>query len=571
METKARRSISRTSSRFDPGEKMKQTGKNKKSGLRIALGIFGGLALLTSGMSVQAGESAKFKQNKAVFYSDFFDQNVYSEGMNQLDFGRWGRRFSGKALPSKNVNVFDEVPDSSFFTNRQGRERLSPEALEKGYQETSGPDLSRPLRVVAAEQRGVYPRFWIQDAKDEAYLLEFDPQGKLELVTAAEVIASRFYHALGYAVPQLTILFIKAEQLQVDPSATTWEDSGFKKALSQQRLEEYLMVLPQNAEGLYRASACKIPQGDFYGSFSFESRRKEDPTDIVNHRDLREIRALGIFASWLNHYDLRESDTLDMFVSHSGETGWKHYLGGFAGALGATREGAKEPMLGYEHMVDYGETAKSILALGFREKPWQKKWSLAGEKVQGSPAVGYFTNDLFDPARYKTEFPYEAFRLVTRADGFWAAKILMNFSDDDIRALVKAGQYSDAKDAETVAKTLIERRDMIARHWCLSANPLEGFSFSGNKLSFRDLAVEKGFAAQEGTVYSVSVAGEDLKEKTVSLEVKEPVVSVDPSWIPASGETKLSIRVARASSKDLSPAVTVLLNASGIQGIRHED
>ena len=571
MATKARRSISRTRLRFDRDENMKRKANDKNIAWGIALGIFGGWALLSSGTFAQAEETAKFKQNKTSFFSDFFDQNVYNEGLNQLDFGRWGRRFSGKALPSKNVNVFDEVPDSSFFTNRQGRERLSPEALEKGYQETSGPDLSRPLRVVAAEQRGVYPRFWVQDAKGEAYLLEFDPQGKLELVTAAEVIASRFYHALGYAVPQMTVLFIKAEQFQADPSATTWEDTGFKKALSQQRLEEYLMVLPQNAEGLYRASACKIPQGDFYGSFSFESRRKEDPTDLVNHRDLREIRALGIFASWLNHYDLRESDTLDMFVSHSGESGWKHYLGGFAGALGATREGAKEPMLGYEHMVDYGETSKTILALGFREKPWQKKWSLAGEKVQGSSAVGYFTNDLFDPARYKTEFPYEAFRFVTRADGFWAAKLLMSFSDEDVRALVKAGQYSDAKDAETITKTLIERRDMISRYWCLSANPLAEFSFAGNKLLFQDLAVEKGFVSQEGTVYSVAVVGEDLKEKKVAFEVKEPSITVDPGWFPSSGEAKLSIRVARASSKNLSPAVTVLLNASGIQGIRHED
>lgn len=571
MAMKARNSTSRTSWHFDPERNMKTKTNFKKIGLGMAMGIVGGVALMGLGTVARAEEGVQFKQNDSTFYSDFFDQNVYNEGVNQLDMGRWGRRLSGKALPSKNVNVFDEVPDSPFFTNRHGRERLSPEALEKGYQETPGPDLSRPLRVIAAEQRGIYPRFWVQDAKDEAYLLEFDPQGKLELVTAAEIIASRFYHALGYTVPQLTVLFVKPDQFLVDPVATTWEDTGFKKALSQQRLEEYLMVLPQNAEGLYRASACKIPKGDFYGSFSFESRRAEDPDDLVNHRDLREIRALGLFAAWLNHYDLRESDTLDLVVAGPGGSEMKHYLGGFSGALGATREGPKLPMLGYEYAVDYGETFKSIMALGFREKPWQKKWRLAGEQVSGSPAVGYFTNDLFDPEQYKTQFPYEAFRLMTRGDGFWAAKLLMSFSDADIEALVKAGQYSEAKDAETITKTLIERRDTIARYWLLRSNPLDVLAFSDKKLSFKDLAVVYGFAPEEDTAYHVEVAAQGRKEKIAGFEVKEPVVSMDPAWVPASGALEVKVRVARASSKELSPAVTVLLNADGVQGIRHED
>lgn len=544
--------------------------KTKQVCQALAFVMLGVGVLAFSGMAM-AGETVKFKESESSFYSDLFDQNIYSEGVNQLDLGRWGRKLFKKALPSKNVNVFDEVPDTGFFANRQGREKLSLGALEKGYQETTGPDLSQPLKVMAAEQRGIYPRFWVKDARGDEYLLEFDPQGNMELVTGAEIVASRFYHALGYTVPQFTILSIKPDQFQVVPEATTWEDTGFKKALSQKRFEEYLMVLPQNAEGLYRASACKIMKGDYHGIFSFESRRKDDPADLVNHRDRREIRALGIFASWLNHYDLRESDTLDMSVEENGQTVLKHYLSDLNGALGATQEGPKEPMLGYEYEIDYGETSKAILGFGFYKKPWQKKWRLAGEKIPGAPAVGYFTNELFDPARYKTQFPYEAFRLVTRADGFWAAKLLMSFSDEDIRAMVKAGQYSDAKDAEAIAKTLIERRDKIAGYWFSRANPLDEFSLSGGKLSFKDLAIEHGFAAKEGTVYQIEVMNEGKKKKIAQSETKETVVDIQPEWIPANGEAKILLRVGRVSEKKLSPAVTVLLNASGIQGIRHED
>ncbi len=531
----------------------------------LGIGVFG----LTE--MAAAGETIKFKESESSFYSDLFDQSIYNEGVNQLDLGRWRRKLFGKKLPSKNVNIFDEVPDSGFFTNRQGRERLSLEALEKGHQETPGPDLSKPLQVTAAEQRGIYPRFWVKDVRGDEYLLEFDPQGNMELVTGAEIIASRFYYALGYTVPQFTILSIQPDQFQVAPGATTWEETGFKKKLNQKRFEEYLMVLPQNGEGLYRASACKIMKGDYHGIFSFESRRKDDPADLVNHRDRREIRALGIFASWLNHYDLRESDTLDISVEENGQTALKHYLADFNGALGSTQEGPKEPMLGYEYVIDYGETFKSILALGFREELWQKKWRLANEKIQGSPAVGYFTNELFDPARYKTQFPYEAFRLVTRADGFWAAKLLMSFSNEDIRAMVKAGQYSDAKDAETISQTLIGRRDLIVRYWLSRANPLDGFSFSGGKLSFKDLAVEYGMAPKNGSVYYLEVLSKKTGERVARLETKEPVFDIHPEWIPANNEAELILRVKRAPAEKLSPAVTILLNGAGVQGIRHED
>lgn len=536
----------------------------------LAFVLLGAGILCLAGQAV-AGETIKFKESESSFYSDLFDQNIYNEGANQLDMGRWGRKLSGKGLSSKNVNIFDEVPDSGFFTNRQGRQRLSSEALEKGYQENSGPDLSRPFQVTAAEQRGIYPRFWGKDARGEEYLLEFDPQGNMELVTGAEVIASRVYHALGYNVPQFTILTIQPDQFQVTPGATTWEETGFKKALSQKRFEEYLMVLPQNAQGFYRASACKIVKGDYLGTFSFESRRKDDPAERVNPRDRREVRALGIFASWLNQYDLRASDTLDMSVEENGQAVRKQYLADFNGALGSTKEGPKEPMLGYEHAIDYGETFKSILTLGFREKPWQKKWRLTDKKIPKSPAVGYFSNELFDPARYKTQFPCEAFRLVTRADGFWAAKLLMSFSDEDIRAMVKAGQYSDSKDAETIAGILIERRNTIARYWFSRANPLDEFSFSDGKLSFKDLAVDYGFASKEGTVYSLEVAGNGQKEVTLPPETQALAFDIQPEWIPASGEARLLLRTKRGSPPKASPAVTVLLNAAGIQGIRRDD
>lgn len=524
-------------------------------------------ALAVAGAPAVAGEAKKMGEGEITLYKDLFDQAAYSEGVNQLDLGRWGRKITGKALPAAGTNIFDEVPDSSFFTNRHARQKLSAAALEKGPCETSGPDLSAPLTVLSAKQQGIHYEFLAEDARKDRYLLRFDPQGAPELNTAADVIGSRFYYALGYNVPETTILSFTADQLVAAPDAVAHENTGFTEKLTQELLQEYLLFVPL-PNGVYRASAAKVPAGEKVGNFSFTGRGKNNPQDIVNHRDLREIRALGVFAAWLNHYEMLESNTLDMAVTEGGGTVLKHYLTNFTNALGAATDGAKEPMLGYEHMADYGEAFKAVLGLGFWEKPWQKKWRLAGEKTQ-SPAVGYFSNDFFDPARYKNLLPYEVFRLVRRADGFWAAKILMGFSDEDIRAMVKAGKYSQPEDADSIAKTLSERRDIIARHWFSQVSPLDQFTLEDGKLSFKDLAVLYGFVPQGGTVYRVeAISG---KKKVDALEVTGPEVMIRPEWFSGEPVIKLNLRVLRPSSKKPLPPVTVRLNAAGIQGIRHAD
>ncbi|MDD5226740.1 MAG: hypothetical protein PHV97_06140 [Candidatus Omnitrophica bacterium] len=147
----------------------RQLKKTKQVRQALAFVILGVGIFAFAGTTV-AGETVKFKESESSFYSDLFDQNIYSEGVNQLDLGRWGRKLFRKELPSKNVNIFDQVPDSGFFTNRQGREKRSLEVLEKGYQETPGPDMSKPLQVTGAEQRGIYPRFWVRDARGDSYL-----------------------------------------------------------------------------------------------------------------------------------------------------------------------------------------------------------------------------------------------------------------------------------------------------------------------------------------------------------------------------------------------------------------
>ncbi len=521
-----------------------------------------------------ANDPAEFKEQKTSLYRDIFDNNIYYESVNYLHLDRLYRAVFRKALRSSNVNLFDEVPDDTvFFTNRHARKRLSLEELERGPHETDGMDTSGKLTVVKGKFEGLHPGFFARDARGDLYLLKFDPVDNLELATGAEVIASRFYHAFGYNVPQYTIETFSLEQLEPAPDATTYDDTGFKKPLTKEKLEEYMLFIPQTADGKYRASASKILKGQAKGYFAFHGRRRENTADPVDHRVRRDIRALQVFASWLNNYDQRDGNTLDMVVEENGQKILKHYLIDFNGAFGSGTEEAKPPMYAYEHMIDYGEATKAFLALGFWEKPWQKRWREAGEEFTQPPAIGYFDSKRFDPGRFKTQLPYYAFKDLTRADAFWAAKIIMSFTDEEIRTLVKTGEYTDSQDSDYIAKTLIERRDIVGRYWFAQSNPLDEFDRQDNKLVFKDLAVMYGFEQAAGTTYHVTVKGAHGKKRKAitSLTVSEPAVALEADWFSQHDGVDLWIRTARQGSAALSPYVLISVNQQGVSRIEHED
>ena len=58
-----------------------------------------------------------------------------------------------------NANTLDEVPDSSWFTNRHGRQRLSIADLARGPDAGDGPDMATPWRVFRTKIGGLTPGF----------------------------------------------------------------------------------------------------------------------------------------------------------------------------------------------------------------------------------------------------------------------------------------------------------------------------------------------------------------------------------------------------------------------------
>src|SRR5262249_13757738 len=94
--------------------------------------------------------------------------------------------------------------------------------------------------------------------------------------------------------------------------------------------------------------------------------------------------------------------------------------------------------------------------------------------------------EVFDPERWVPDYPNPAFRNENPADRIWAAHKIAAFTDDEIRAIVSTGEYSDPKAEEWVARCLIERRNKILRAYAWGMTGLDGFDLRAGKLSSRN-------------------------------------------------------------------------------------
>jgi hypothetical protein len=98
---------------------------------------------------------------------------------------------------AQNINTIDEVPDSSWFTNRIGTTRVTVDELVRGP--TSAPRPTRRAGCSSGKRRPApIPGFTAKDANGETWFLEFDPPYFPEGATGAVAVATKIFWALGY-------------------------------------------------------------------------------------------------------------------------------------------------------------------------------------------------------------------------------------------------------------------------------------------------------------------------------------------------------------------------------------
>jgi hypothetical protein len=398
-----------------------------------------------------------------------------------------GRR---PGVPAGAVNTLGEVPDSPWYQNRHSlTSRMSIEELVRGPSTDTPPDFGRSWKVISGKSTGATPGLMIEDSRGHKYLLKFDPRSNPSITTAADVIASKFFHALGYNVPENYIVRFGINQLRLGPDTTYIDREGRKRKMAQADLTRILDATTVSSDGSYRAMASRFIGGEIIGPFQYFGTRSDDPNDIVPHENRRDLRGLYVFAAWLNHYDATCINTLDSVVEENGVRFIKHYQIDFGSTLGASAVGPRILRSGNAYFFDLPFAATQLFTLGLAPRRWQVS------RDPYYPELGEFGYTTFDPRRWKPIYPNLAFLDALPGDLYWAAKKVMAFTDQDIRAIVGTGEYGDAKASEWLIRALIARRDKIGADFFRDVLPLERFRFENGALEFEDLAVAFGFQA----------------------------------------------------------------------------
>ena len=269
---------------------------------------------------------------------------------------------------AQNINTIDEVPDSSWFTNRIGARPVSIDEVVRG------PIVGARAGSVALDRRSgkrppaLIPGFTARDAKGETWFLEFDPDFYPEGATAAVVMATKIFWALGYNQVESFLTTFDPKHMDFDPKATIRRPNGKRTRFTRDDIDEMLRDVARKPDGSYRVIAGRLLPGKVIGNFRYSGTRPDDPNDLVPHEHRRELRALRVFGAWTNLTDLKAANTLDTLVTENGRSIVKHCLQDVGSTFGMCND-LHEWDLSWEHFIQGDTTMKRLVSFGFALEP----------------------------------------------------------------------------------------------------------------------------------------------------------------------------------------------------------
>jgi hypothetical protein len=374
------------------------------------------------------------------------------------------------------VNSLDEVPDSTWFTNRLGAREVSPDEIRRGPGPSS-PEDHKPWTVVKMKSGGTQVGFIAEDTRGVKFLLKFDRKDLPELETGADAIVARLLWAVGYNVPADHVVYFRREDLKIGANAKKIDAAAIDKALATVAIED----------GKIRAIASTFIEGEILGGTPRLGTRKDDPNDLIPHELRRDQRGQKAFFAWLSHTDAKEDNTLDAWQSDPADPKIhyvRHYLLDFGNALGADIVLSNHLYLGHQHEIDPAAVLTSIASFGIVKRPWEDR---RPSRIKG---LGIFTVDDYEPALWKPNTPSQLHLVwADRYDNFWGSKILIRFTREQIAAAVEAARFTDPRASAAMTELLIARQRKTARTWFQVVNPLDDFTIEGRTLCFTDLAL----------------------------------------------------------------------------------
>jgi hypothetical protein len=456
-------------------------------------------------------------------------------------------RYKPSGVRAKNINTIDEVPDSSWFTNRIGVNAVSAEEIVRGPNLGAPPDPSHWV-LIREKTAGVHPGFTARDARGETWFLEFDPRPFPEGATAAVEIATRLFWALGYNQVESYLTTFDPRHVEIEAKAMVRRPSGKRTRFTRDDMNAILETVARNADGSYRIIAGRLIHGKILGGFQYAGTRPDDPNDVVPHEHRRELRALRVFGAWTNLTDLKAANTLDALVTANGRSTVTHYLQDVGSTFGMCNE-LHEWDLSWEHFYQGDTSLKRLVSLGFALSPWQTV-----DYVE-YPSIGKFEGDRFDPRKWRPQTPTTAYLELRDDDAFWAARRVAAFTDDLIRAAVHTGQFSDPAAEKYLGDVLIERREKIKRVYLTAVNPIADPRLDANgRLTFDNVAVSTGVATGAVSYRASWLRFDNTTGRTQSIaDTRSSSTTIDaPSGLP--GEAGSFIEVDLAVDAEAHPA-----------------
>jgi hypothetical protein len=459
------------------------------------------------------------------------------DAANQTVFRPISRFFAvDPAGPAVNVNALDEVPNSSWFTNRIGVQPMSPAEMVKGSCSDKVLDPNMPdgsWIIDHGKDNGANPGFRVNIPGLGKFMLKTDPVEEPERATGATAIASRVYYAAGYFSPCDSVVYFRPSLLKLKPGLKVTNNQGVTKAFDEKALAAILKSA-SHRDGLVRMVASAWLPGKPLGPYTYDGTRSDDPNDVIPHEDRREIRGARLVSAWLNHFDSREQNTMDVFLladpkNKNGPGHVVHYIIDMGDCFGSTW--AAESMsrrLGNAYMLDVPYVVEDFLTLGVNERPWERQQRTGG-------VFNYFSARDFDPEMWRGEYPNPAYGRMTEGDGAWAARIIARFDDELVAAFVGVGKY-DAPSARYLTETLIQRRDQILRRYFSRLSPLSDVRVEGDLLWGLDLA-------RKGRI----VPNESLSPRAFVYRGEKPSSAVAAA-VSMQPDARFSLRLAHAAS-----------------------
>lgn len=400
-----------------------------------------------------------------------------------------------------NVNSVDEVPDSSWFTNRIGKTPMSIDELARGSCEGEILDPSAAdgeWLIDMGKPNGANPGFRIRTKRGSKFMLKADIAEQPERATAATSIASRLYHAAGWWAPCDSVVYLRRSLLKLKPGLEYADNSGIKRPFTSETLDGLLEKASKRGD-LIRMVASQWLPGRTIGPFRYEGTRADDPNDVIPHEDRRDLRGARVIAAWLNHFDSREQNSMDVWLAADKDKDDKeaspghvrHYYIDLGDCFGSEWDWDDiSRRLGHAHYLDLGYMAEDFITLGIIERPWDR-----AEKSKEGDIFGYFSARDFKPDIWRGGYPNPTFARMTELDGAWAARVIARFTPAQVEAAVRVGDFTKERHTRFLIDQLLLRQQAILQRYLSVLSPIADIRVSGkDELCGLDLARARGLA-----------------------------------------------------------------------------